>query len=483
MKYSIVIPTYNHCDDLLKPCVESIIKYSFLEDVELIIVANGCKDETKAYFEYLHEYFNVRQLSGHLKTIFDPEPLGYPKATNMGIRLATTDKIVLLNNDTILMNQNNNDWLNILNTPFENNPKCGISCVVKSFSEPANHSFAIFFCVMIHRKVFDTIGLLNESYGKGAGEDTEFSIEAEKAGFEVVECMEKWTAKAGMWTGGFPIYHAGEKTVHDKSLVSDWEDSFNINSKLLSEKYNPEWYQNKISKQIDNNFAPQALSWMAEKHPQIYKEVIKDNSYQIDVNKMKNRNVIDIGANVGAFSILAAHLGAKKIISVEPAKKSYDDFVENIKKSELKSIVALKNIVSDKNGIKAKISLCEEGTSNSQYNIEKDFEEVDTITLSEILSQLEGDRIFLKMDCEGSEYDILLNATPKEMDRINEIVMEVHTDLHPFYKGSEILENKLTSFGFTMTKSDQIYQWHYNERGEAAISHMLPFKGQKWVRV
>ena len=40
---------------------------------------------------------------------------------------------------------------------------------------------------MIHRKVFDKIGLLNEEYGVGGGEDTEFCIEAEKAGFEVVE--------------------------------------------------------------------------------------------------------------------------------------------------------------------------------------------------------------------------------------------------------------------------------------------------------
>ena len=40
MKYSVVIGTYNHCDDLLKRCVEALIKYTNLEDIELIIVAN-----------------------------------------------------------------------------------------------------------------------------------------------------------------------------------------------------------------------------------------------------------------------------------------------------------------------------------------------------------------------------------------------------------------------------------------------------------
>ena len=33
MKYSVVIPTFNHCDDLLKPCIEAIFKYTNMDDV------------------------------------------------------------------------------------------------------------------------------------------------------------------------------------------------------------------------------------------------------------------------------------------------------------------------------------------------------------------------------------------------------------------------------------------------------------------
>ena len=28
MKLSIIIPTYNHCYDLLQPCLETLIKYT-----------------------------------------------------------------------------------------------------------------------------------------------------------------------------------------------------------------------------------------------------------------------------------------------------------------------------------------------------------------------------------------------------------------------------------------------------------------------
>jgi GT2 family glycosyltransferase len=126
----------------------------------------------------LKEKFNYLGLSDNLKVIWNPEPMGYSRATNAGIEVATTDLIVLLNNDVVLLHQARQDWLNILATPFSTNPKCGITCVIKGPSEPAGRDFAVFFCVMVHRKVFDKIGLLNTDYGVGGGEDTEFCIEA-----------------------------------------------------------------------------------------------------------------------------------------------------------------------------------------------------------------------------------------------------------------------------------------------------------------
>lgn len=248
MKYSIVIPTYNHCDDLLKPCIESIIKYTNLADIELIISANGCKDETHAYLNYLKEKFSYLGFSNNFKVVWNDKALGYSKATNVGIKVATTDHIILLNNDTILLAQSENQWLDLLVSPFTKNTKCGISCIIKGPSEPAGRDFAIFFCVMVHRKVFDTIGLLNEEYGVGGGEDTEFCIEAENAGFEVCQCIDKkWNDEESLFVGNFPIYHKGEGTMHDPNLVPEWNDIFLENSLRLAKKYNYEWYRWRLS--------------------------------------------------------------------------------------------------------------------------------------------------------------------------------------------------------------------------------------------
>jgi len=212
-----------------------------MADVELIISANGCKDNTYEYLNQVAYQFNSIGFSKHLKVVWSDNPLGYAGATNEGIKICTTNKIVLLNNDTILLDQEKNYWLNLLESPFLLKAKCGISGPVKHYSPEAAHDFMIFFCVMIDRNVFDKIGLLNTEYGQGGGEDTEFCIEAERAGFQSVECIPKFDQKGNLHIGGFPIYHAGEKTVHDETLTPGYYDTFKRNQLILAQKYNPEY--------------------------------------------------------------------------------------------------------------------------------------------------------------------------------------------------------------------------------------------------
>lgn len=246
MKHSIVIPTYNNCDKYLKPCIDSILRWTDMAQVELIISANGCTDNTFWYLESLKRQFEALGFGKHFKVVWDDKPLGYAKATNEGIKVSTCDKVILLNNDTVLLEQQKNYWLDLLDKPFEKYPDCGVSCIIKGPSEPAGRDFAVFFCVMVHRKVFEKIGLLNEEYGVGGGEDTEFCIEAERAGFSVQEVLNKeWDGI--QYSGGFPIYHKGEGTMHDPELVSGWDNIFLRNSLKLAKKYNFEWYRWRLS--------------------------------------------------------------------------------------------------------------------------------------------------------------------------------------------------------------------------------------------
>ena len=245
MKYSIVIPTYNHCDDFLKPCVESILQYTHIADIELIVSANGCTDNTQQYLSELQEYFRSVKYPDHLKVIWNDDAIGFPKAVNLGIKASTCDKVVLLNNDTKLLPQNPNEWLHLLDRQFQN-PKCGISCVVKDYSKLMKANFAVFFCVMIDRKLFDEIGYLNEDFGTGSGEDMEFCLLAQQKGYEILEVHDKIRLDEKYFGGQFPIYHFGEGTVHDESLVPDWKATFTRNGLKLALKYNNDWNKMKL---------------------------------------------------------------------------------------------------------------------------------------------------------------------------------------------------------------------------------------------
>jgi glycosyltransferase involved in cell wall biosynthesis len=243
MKYSIIVPTYNHCDDLLKPCLESVFRYTDMRDVELIVSANGCTDSTKWYLESLKNQFASIGFEKHFQIIWSDKPLGYSGANNAAIKQAHGERIVLLNNDTVLLHQHKNCWLEMLSAPFENDSRVGLAGPVIQHSSDAGQDFCVFFCVMIAKKVFDKIGLLNEEYGVGTGEDVEFSIEAVRAGFLMAEVAPKALVNGQFYTSTFPLYHKGEGTVHDFSLVLDFNSVFARNGRKLARKYNPKHYK------------------------------------------------------------------------------------------------------------------------------------------------------------------------------------------------------------------------------------------------
>lgn len=483
MKYSVVIPTYNHCEDLLKPCVETLLKYSDVWDIELIISANGCTDSTHAYLTELHGAYSYMGMEDHIKIIWNEQPLGYSKATNAGIKVATSDLIVLLNNDVIFLEQYRNRWLDILAHQFDINPNCGVSCIIKGMSEPAGHEFAVFFCVMIHRKVFDAIGLLNEEYGVGGGEDTEFSIESERAGFEVCPAVTKeWSPKVDLYVGDFPVYHKGEGTMHDDRLVPNWADIFEENALRLAKKYNPAWYQLRMDKKVTDN--QNDLSWLRDAHPEIYREVIDENCYAIASDKMIGRTVVDIGANIGVFSIFAGSLGAKRVVSLEPVSNTFHQLTENVRRSGIGSIEMYQNAVSTQTGEFVNISLNANSGHNSMFNVAERFETVETLSFSDLLASIEDRDIFLKVDCEGAEYDILLTANPTEMEKITDLVIEVHADTHPIYKGFDILNDKVRSFGFKLKDVRQMFTWMLDPNGNIIEGSMkpIPYRVEIWSR-
>ncbi len=129
-------------------------------------------------------------------------------------------------------------------------------------------------------------------------------------------------------------------------------------------------------------------------------QVISD--YKFDDIK-KDDIVLDIGANIGAFSLFASKK-AKNVFSVEPIYA--DELRKNIITNNVKNIVVFETALGNEilvswNGINKNIS----GKSLSEFK------------------KLCGGKIdFLKIDCEGGEWCI----RPEELKGIRRIEAEVH---------------------------------------------------------
>jgi beta-1,4-mannosyl-glycoprotein beta-1,4-N-acetylglucosaminyltransferase len=227
---SIIIPTYNHFEDCLRPCLESVVKYTDLSQVEVIVVGNGCTDGTASYMAELTKRQNVRYLSF-------PDPLGYPKATNAGLKVAQGKYIVFLNNDTELKEQPTNQWLQLLIDPMEADQSIGITGPMVTQSPETGENFTIFFCACTRAVSIKQHGLLDEGYSPGWGEDVDFCMHILRGGQKVVQVplgANSYYPEPKYMVGEFPIWHKGTQTFRE---VPNGDALLRRNRSRLREKW------------------------------------------------------------------------------------------------------------------------------------------------------------------------------------------------------------------------------------------------------
>ncbi len=275
MKTSIIIPTYDHLEDCLRPCLESVKEYTE-GDVEVLVVANGCKKDTKAYVNSLGDMF---------KLLWFNEPLSFSKAINEGIRVAKGEYLVFLNNDCILLDQVKNRWLDILASPFITDSTVGITGPLLLNNNFVNRNFIVFFCTMTTKKIINEVGLLDEMFTVGGCEDIDFCIRAENKGYKLVSVPGgfKWEGKE--FVGEFPIYHKGETTVGE---LKDWKSVFDTNLQLLVNKYDKD--------KLSNNFERAVIGKFDEIPP---REHMRYNWALQQLKENNCKKILEIGCGTG----------------------------------------------------------------------------------------------------------------------------------------------------------------------------------------
>lgn len=172
-------------------------------------------------------------------------------------------------------------------------------------------------------------------------------------------------------------------------------------------------------------------------------EIYLNSDYEkIGLKLNKEASVIDIGGAIGEFSILAAS-HCREVFVFEPLADSVKILEKNIAINKINNVY-LSNSAVGNSPLKIQTNMINFG--NSRTTTKNLGKSVKTISLSQVAELTNSSNLILKIDCEGAEYDILLNTPPKILKKFSQIVLE----WHQFESDQEhfMLVNKLESSGF-----------------------------------
>jgi FkbM family methyltransferase len=178
--------------------------------------------------------------------------------------------------------------------------------------------------------------------------------------------------------------------------------------------------------------------------------------------------ILDIGANVGFFSIFSFYkFKNPKIISFEPIKRNFDLLQNNVNLISSNNLIIVNKAVSKTNGqITLTFSNDQDITTSASIfdnQSESIKETVISTSLEKIVEDYKLSKIdLLKLDCEGAEYEIFYNTPSHIFKKVNCIALETHQGKSE-NENNMVLSNYLRKLGFTVkTKADDLI-WAYKD--------------------
>ncbi|MBR3213405.1 MAG: FkbM family methyltransferase [Methanosphaera sp.] len=137
-----------------------------------------------------------------------------------------------------------------------------------------------------------------------------------------------------------------------------------------------------------------------------------------------------MGANICDTALFYAKEGAKKVYSYEASPAVYEVALKNLELNpKYKDIIKIYNLaISDKEVLQLPVENDIFSAITSEFNDprNKDIVEVNTITINEIVEEIEGNVDVLKLDIEGSEFDLIDDTN---FSVFSEMLIEYHSGL------------------------------------------------------
>lgn len=164
------------------------------------------------------------------------------------------------------------------------------------------------------------------------------------------------------------------------------------------------------------------------------------------------KSVIDIGGYIGETALFFAQRGARRVFCVEPAPDNFRLLEQNISQSSFKDkIVRIQAAILDREG---SIGFYIDNQNFPSYHVASYHNfmkgyldnaiiyDTKAISFQRLLEYTQIEEVdVVKLDCEGSEYDILLGTPDSVLRRVKQYIVEYHN-------GPDILVKRLEELGY-----------------------------------
>lgn len=277
----IVLPTYNAIEHV-KQCVNSV-KISTEEVPYRFVFVNDASTtpEIKKFFK--------KEIGERDIYLENDANLGFVKTANRGIQASSENDVVLLNTDTkvtkgwlsaILRSiyKNNNyatanplsnnssiysiDGLSVLEKQLSLNTIGEIVCASSMHIVP-EIPVSVGFCMYIKRTALKVVGLLDEIFERGYGEESDFCMRCREEGYAHILVDDAF------------VYHQGHVSMLAAGYIKSGDTSIDAHEKILHDRY-PDYSQiicsfneQRIMRRIASNINQNITSYMAKSRRKI----------------------------------------------------------------------------------------------------------------------------------------------------------------------------------------------------------------------
>lgn len=171
--------------------LKSVNMYTISEQVEVILVDNGSREDHEAAFKAVYP---------NLVYIRSAENLGFAGGNNLGIQIAKGDHLLLLNNDTEITG----NLIEELSAELENNPEIGlISPLLLYFEQPQIIQYAGFTHM-------DYLTCRNKGIGNMEEDKGQYNLDSRETGYchgAAMMCRRKDLEQVGLMAELFFLYY------------------------------------------------------------------------------------------------------------------------------------------------------------------------------------------------------------------------------------------------------------------------------------